>query len=68
MINESTVPGAQPVMPNTCGDVRTDVGIKFWFFDNSAWKVIVEPPAIGMLNINEPLVSPLCIVMETCDI
>ena len=52
MINESAIPAAQPVMPNTRSDVRTDIGIKFWLFDNATRKVIVEPPAIGMLNIN----------------
>ena len=68
MVNESAIPGAEPVMPHASSDICTHVGVEFWFFNNSAGQVIVEPPAIGMLDINKPLVSPLGILMQASDV
>ena len=41
------------------GDVGTHIGVEFWFFNDSAGQVIVEPPTVGMLHVDEPLVRPL---------
>ena len=68
MIDKSAIPGAQPVMPDSCGDVRTHVGVEFWFFNNSAWQVIVEPPAVWVLHVNEPFVGPLGIVVQASNV
>ena len=64
MIDETAIPGAQPVVPHAGGHVRAHVGVEFGFLDKTTRKVVVEPPAVAVLRVGEPFVGALGLAME----
>ena len=57
MVDETSVPGAQPVVPHAGGDVGADVRVELGLFHRTIGQVVVPPTAVGELDVDQPLVG-----------